>query len=746
MFRRSRTLNEGRWAGHGRAPALELWGGAECTVNRVGGCFGDQVRQTGHHRRASDIELFAELGLSAVRFPILWERISPNAPDACDWTWTDNRLPRLRALGIRVIAGLVHHGSGPARTSLLDDGFAPGLASFAEQVARRYPWISEWTPVNEPLTTARFSALYGHWHPHKRDERLFWTTLLNQIDAVRLAMRAVRKVNSCARLVQTDDLGRTYGTTAVAEQVGFDNTRRWMTWDLLSGRVTPEHDLWKRLCHFGLEDRLRAILDDHCPPDVVGINHYLTSDRFLDHRIQSYPEGCRGGNSQRPFADVEAVRVLNPGPQGLRGAVEEAWSRYRLPIALTEVHNGCTREEQLRWTYGAWRVACEARNQGIELCAITSWALFGNQGWNTLLTSTGQYEPGAYDVSGGRPRRTALVRLLKDLREGEAPHLVVRGAGWWRRDIRLLHPPAQRPASIREYAGRQHESELLTPPILILGATGTLGRAMAAACQHRGLVHVLTGRSELDLLDPKGMRAAIERHEPWAIINCSGWVRVDEAEISIEECTRVNAEGAAALAQACDARAIQSISFSSDLVFDGSKSAPYVESDPTSPLSVYGKSKAAMEERILALDGQHLIIRTAAFFSPFDQANFAVHAVNSLAKEQSFLACSDHIITPTYVPDLCNAALDLIIDGETGIWHLSNQDTLSWAEFAVRIAQACGLDETLVEAVPADGLGWEARRPAASGIVSERGRLMPTLHSAIGRFAAHCSIGEMVRA
>ena len=226
----------------------------------------------------------------------------------------DDRLTRLRHFGIRPIVGLVHHGSGPPHTHLLDDGFAPGLGRYAGLVAERYPWVSDWTPVNEPLTTARFSALYGHWYPHQRDERSFWLALLNQVDGTRAAMRAIRRINPAARLIQTDDLGRTYATTRLAEQAAFDNLRRWAGWDLLFGRVTRHHPLWERLDRFDLGDRLAAIADDPCPPDVVGVNHYLTSDRFLDHRLERYPPHthgtqptprlcrCRGRPRSRPRA------------------------------------------------------------------------------------------------------------------------------------------------------------------------------------------------------------------------------------------------------------------------------------------------------------------------------------------------------------------------------------------------------------------------------------------------------------
>src|SRR5262249_42301708 len=153
---------------------------------------------------------------------------------------------------------------------LLDDRFPSGLAAHAAAVAKRYPWVTDWTPVNEPLTTARFSCLYGLWYPHKKHEILTWRALLNEVDAVRLAMREIRRINSEARLIQTDDLGFCHATIQMAAQATFENERRWLTWDLLFGRVLPGHALWDRLCAAGLKDRLLAIADDPCPPDVIG--------------------------------------------------------------------------------------------------------------------------------------------------------------------------------------------------------------------------------------------------------------------------------------------------------------------------------------------------------------------------------------------------------------------------------------------------------------------------------------------
>lgn len=716
---------------------LELWGGHECTVNRLGDSFKDQTVLSGHHDRLSDLDLFAGLGVKALRYPVLWERTAPDRPGDYDWSWSDERLGRLRELMIRPIVGLVHHGSGPAYTSLIDDGFAAGLAAYARAAAERYPWVGDWTPVNEPLTTARFSALYGLWYPHAHDERLFWRALLNQIDGVRLAMREIRAVNPAARLIQTEDLGRTYSTRAVSHQASFDNERRWMTWDLLTGRVTPEHRLWERLCRFGFERRLRAIADDPCPPDVIGVNHYLTSDRFLDHRLDDYPQGSWGRNEFTRFADVEAVRVLQPAPDGLEGALQEAWKRYGRTLAVTECHNGCTREDQMRWVREAWAIAQRMRTRGVRIEAVTAWSLLGSYDWNSLLTRfDGHYECGVFDMRCGEPRPTAISEMLKGLQNPLAePHPVLAAPGWWRRDIRLQHKPVFRSVAEPEPKREWQWASGPRRPILIAGATGTLGKALARACEWRGIDYVLTDRTQLTLCDEEAIERALDHYVPWAVINAAGWVRVDDAQSDPDGCIQANADGAVCLARACRDRDLLFAGFSSDLVFDGRAGRPYVESDQPNPLNVYGQSKARAEAEVAALGARALMIRTAAFFSPYDPHNFAAYVTRSLAAGQEVAAADDLVISPTYVPDLVDATLDLLIDGETGVWHLANRGETTWAEFAWLIAETLDLDQTLIRPTPWKAFGWPAERPAYAPLSSERGCLMPTLDHALERYA-----------
>ncbi len=425
-------------------PCIEMWGGIECTVNRVGDTYFDQLERGGHARRPEDLDRVAELGLRTLRYPVLWERVAPDRNSPPDWTWPDERLARLRALRVRPIVGLVHHGSGPRHTGLVSPDFAGGLADFARQVAERYPWVDHYTPVNEPLTTARFSGLYGHWYPHGRDGLTFARALLNQCRAVVLAMRAVRRVRPDARLVQTEDLGRTRSTPPLAYQAEFDNHRRWLTFDLLCGRVGRGHPLWGYFRWVGLaEAELAWFLDNPCPPDVVGVNYYLTGERFLDERLERYPAGTHGGNGRHRYADVEAVRVCAEGLEGPAVLLRQAWERYRLPLAVTEAHLGCTCDEQMRWLWEVWQAARSLRRTGADVRAVTAWSLLGAYDWDSLVTQArGRYEAGAFDVSGGAPRPTALADLVRTLAAGREPrHPELASPGWWRRPERLLYPP-----------------------------------------------------------------------------------------------------------------------------------------------------------------------------------------------------------------------------------------------------------------------------------------------------------------
>ena len=711
---------------------IEVWGGIECTYNRVSDAYFDQLNYTGHYERQEDIDLFADLGITRMRYPILWEKLQPELDTAINWSCVEHKLNRLKELGISPIAGLVHHGSGPRYSNVLEDSFPKALSNYASKVAEKFPWIEYYTPINEPLTTARFCGLYGIWHPHKKDDKSFVKILINECKATIMAMQEIRKINPEAKLIQTEDLGKTYSTPMLKYQAEFENQRRWLSFDLICGRVTPVHPLWQYLLNSGAKkDDLFYFIKYACVPNIIGFNHYLTSERYLDENLDNYPTHTHGANFHHQYADVEAVRTDHLGVLGLKGLLKEAWNYFKMPMAITEVHLHCTREEQLRWFNSVWSSVNELKSEGVTIEAVTAWAMLGSFGWNKLLTQeNGQYESGVFDVRSGVPRPTILTQIIQSYSKGQSfNHPVLDDQGWWKSDRRILYP--QKPHSIlpRKSPGN-------TPPILITGKTGTLGNAFSRACSARGISQQLLSREELNIENLDQIEHLIRTRKPWAVINTAGFVRVDDAEDEEDKCFRANATGPENLALICRQYGVRLLTFSSDLVFDGQKLRPYVETDDVSPLSIYGKSKAKAEELVLKLDPTALVIRTSAFFGPWDHFNFASHVLNSLQNQLPVNAIDDVYISPTYVPDLVNIALDLLLDGESGVWNLANDAEVTWADFAREIALRGSYNPNLIRRVSLNDMGLKALRPPYSVLKSDRGGTLAPLDNALERFFA----------
>jgi len=576
--------------------------------------------------------MFADLGIRKLRYPALWERISPNHPEQRDFRWTDERLPEIRRLGMEPILTLCHHGSGPHYTSLLDDNFAPGLARHAAAVAARYPWVDDYTPVNEPLTTARFSAMYGFWYPHAQDETAFWMALLNETDATRLAMRAIRTVNPAARLVQTDDLGFCHASPPLQHVADFQNERRWMGWDLLCGAVIPGHTLWDRLVACGLENRLRAIADDPCTPDIIGVNHYLSSERLLDHQVERHSgrdpaDRALGECDGVVHVDVDAVRNLPDAVIGLAGLVEQAWERYRIPVAVTECHLGSTRDDQARWFIEVWRDTERLRSRGVDVRAVTAWSLLGAYDWNHMVTRfIGHYEPGVFDVRSGTPQPTLMSRVLKDLAAGRrpaGPGLEV--PGWWR--ARRGNPGG--------FAVRADDAEARAESLLIVDGHNVLTRLAVDACEARGLHYILAKDLAFESLPAR----------TWAALDA-----------------RVQGPGGQAdLVRLCKAAGINGAFFTNEGHIADHSAAPRL-----------------------------LCVAHGPVFTAHDETTFPGRLLDALDADRSIAIEPGEVWRGVYGPSLIDGVLDLLLDGATGRKRFMPAERWTHAEFACALAEAAG--------------------------------------------------------
>ena len=267
--------------------------------------------------------------------------------------------------------------------------------------------------------------------------------LLNEVKGTALSMQAIRSVQPLAELVYTEDGGGIFGTAATGSFQKARDDRRWLGTDLLCGRVTREHPLYGVLRQHNItEEEIAWFADNTCPPSVLGLNYYLTSDRFLDDRVELYPPGLEGGDSgNEPLVDIEAVRVRPDGIRGVTQVLEEAWNRYGLPVAITEVHLGGESDDQLRWLSEVWDGAQRAALSGVNVQAVTIWALFGSWNWCNLCTrDAGIYEPGVFDRSSGSAHATPLSSFIEDIAQGrDLLHPALATEAWWKRSDRILY-------------------------------------------------------------------------------------------------------------------------------------------------------------------------------------------------------------------------------------------------------------------------------------------------------------------
>ena len=689
----------------------ELWAGPAGSIVRVGERRVDQLDRTGFAARLEgDLERIASLRIARVRLPLPWERIAPDGLGERDWRAADRCMQCLRDLGVAPVVGLLDHGSGPRDTGLLDPSFAAGLAAHARAVAERFPDIALWTPVQAPVTTARLSALQGLWHPQHRSDASFVRAVLAQLRATVLAMRAVRAVNPQAMLLQTEDIGLTQSALRLRYHAEFLNLRRWLAFDLLCGRVDRSHRMWRYLRKHGAgEAELMAFVEAPCPPDMLGVDVQPDSDRFLDERLTLYPRERWSGNGRHRFIDNAAWHVQGEPIGGFEARLREAWQRYRLPLAVSATQLRGPREEQMRWLHAAWAAACTLRGQGADVRAVTAPPAFGaDDAGDPASPEHAGYTPGLWDVRAPEPRPTALAAMARALaRDGRFMHPVLEGPGAWLREQRFALAPHGRVRTLA-VAGR---------PLLVVNGSGLLGRTLVQACELRGLACQALGPGE-----PASIAEAITRWQPWAVVDAGGAMTVDDSGPADD--TR-RAEFAATLARACAAAGLRLLAFSGAQVFDGAKQAPYVESDAPAPRHPGGE----VERIVLAADPAALLVRTGALFGPADGAVARLAA--ALRQRQRFAAATDRTLSPTYAPQLADAALDLLLDGMRGIVHLANAGAVDAAGFMRMAADAAGLDGALIDALPPA----PTQRPAQAALASERLWVMPTLEEAVAAFA-----------
>jgi len=257
-----------------------------------------------------------------------------------------------------------------------------------------------------------------------------------------------------------------------------------------------------------------------------------------------------------------------------------------------------------------------------------------------------------------------------------------------------------------------------------------LGLDLLRAGERAGHELIGVDLPELDVADAEAVQRAFERARPEAVLNCAAWTDVDGAETHVEQAHAVNADGAGNLARAAAQVGVPMLHVSTDYVFSGeafvdASGAPraYVESDPTGPRSVYGQSKLAGEQQVLAASPAHTVVRSAWLFGT-GGANFAATMLRLAGERDAVQVVTDQVGCPTWTGHLAPALLGLLERGVMGLVHLAGSGRVSWNAYAVEIFRQAEVG-CRVEEATTDQLARPAPRPAWSVLESQRDDVLP---------------------
>jgi beta-glucosidase len=329
----------------------------------------DEYELTEHYDRwLEDVELFAELGLRAVRYGIPWHRVNP-APGIWDFTWADQPLERLLALGIQPVVDLVHYGL-PAWIdgAYLHPDYERFVSEYAARVAERYQGrIRTYTPLNEPRVTAWYCGRLGWWPPARRGWRGFVEIMLAVCRGIVRTVEAQRAIDPeiVHAHVDATDLYEADSADLVDEAV-----RRqaivFLALDLITGRVSSEHELtsWL-LAHGATVAALDWFMAHAIELDIVGINLYPL---FSQKRLVRTAGKLR---IKMPYADATIVETL----------AELYWRRYGRPVFISETASSGTVERRAAWLDSSVAAVRQARGRGVPLIGYTWWPLFALVTW-----------------------------------------------------------------------------------------------------------------------------------------------------------------------------------------------------------------------------------------------------------------------------------------------------------------------------------------------------------------------------
>jgi beta-glucosidase/6-phospho-beta-glucosidase/beta-galactosidase len=398
----------------GRRPSDFIWAtGIEDTFvpqTRPGHRSLDEYQLMGHYEHwREDLALCRELGVGAIRWGVPWYRVEPIQGDF-DWRWTDQVLPYLvEELKVLPIIDLMHYGCPFwLRREFAADEYPEAVAAYAEAFARRYAGLVHWyTPLNEPLVNALFCGKRGLWPPYLRSDSGYVRIALQLIRGIARTVGALRRADSRAVIVAVEASGLSRSASEDLAALAVEEEQRgFLTYDLLTGRVRPDHPLFPWLVRNGAPlEVLKEIAAEPVPMDVMGLNFYpqwSTTQLYLDRR---------GRLSYRPVEQDGA---------GFEHMIGAYYRRYQVPIIVTETSARGDLAVRSRWLESSIEANRRLRADGIPVLGYTWFPLFTMIDWRYRFgrgpVDEYRLELGLYTLDGDRGPRWRPTPLVEQFR------------------------------------------------------------------------------------------------------------------------------------------------------------------------------------------------------------------------------------------------------------------------------------------------------------------------------------------
>ena len=372
----------------------------------------DEYQLMGHYEHwREDLALARELGLQAVRWGVPWYRVEPQ-PGEFDWRWTDEVLPYLvEELGVTPIIDLMHYGCPFwLHKEFAHEDYPQLVAAYAAAFASRYRSLIRWyTPLNEPLINALMCGKRGLWPPYLRGDRGYIRLTLQLAKGILNTVEAIREIDPRAVMVHVEAAGLSRAIREDLEVLALEDQRRgYLCYDLLTGRVTPDHPLFPWLVRHGAApDDLAGLARRRITLDVMGLNFYpqwSTKQLYIDQKGRL------------------AYRNVEQDGAGFAALITDYYQRYGAPIMVTETSAFGSPEVRARWLEASLLTIKKLRGQGVPVHGYTWFPLFTMIDWRYRFgrgpVEKYRIELGLYRLDGEQGgRRWLATPLVEQFRQ-----------------------------------------------------------------------------------------------------------------------------------------------------------------------------------------------------------------------------------------------------------------------------------------------------------------------------------------